>query len=80
MNTFTVLSIYGVDGREDRENHKPSLVPRSYVKLLCGREEPGNEATIDPEDRESHRPNTHLLFKLQSPVKVGAVEAEASLQ
>ena len=31
-------------------------------------------------DRESHRPNTHLLFKLQSPVRVGAVEAEASLQ
>ena len=47
MDTFTVLSIYGVEGWEDRE---------------------------------SHRPNTHLLFKLQSPLRVGAVEAEASLQ
>ena len=47
MDTFTVWSICGVDGWEDRENH---------------------------------RSNTHLLFKLQSPLRVGAVEAKASLQ
>ena len=70
MDTFTVWCIHGVEGWEDRENHKPSLVPRSYF----ARNEGGAW------DRESHRPNTHLLFKLQSPVRAGAVEAEASLQ